>query len=333
MYESFKKDHFKIVVGVNFDSQMETIFAYLGQLLKNMRPKIRLTHVLEKPVGVSWIASGYGPLLYEQVIKDIFAEQITHQSLKLQELASRLSGFDEVEVNVAIGLPYEVLKADAISASASMLVIGSKISRKNFVLKGFSTSLSLMSDPWCPVMVIPDDVELQRDKERIRILYADDLRDDSLASLNVGVEMSYGFGNADFYHVHICESTKEEISKMGDKILSMMDLRIIPFDEAVYSGNFTESTIEKLKEKLNSRVGGAKLMLAGSECNYQNKIYFGSLLEQLDLAVHELKPDILIFGKHALLHRKPLGVGKLSFSSMLAYKKPIIIAPAVQNTY
>ncbi|MBI2603592.1 MAG: universal stress protein [Deltaproteobacteria bacterium] len=327
MFESFKKGHLKFLVGVCFDDRNEKLLSYAMKLAEKTGAKLRLTHVVGPGTEFSWVSSVYGGSVYQPLAKEIQEQTFKESYERLMELHSKIKGLGEVETNISMGTPPEVLSADAVASGASLILVGTRINRAKFLPKGFSTSLSLMTHASRPVMTVPDDVRSVRESGNLKVLYADDLTDHSRDALTVGFEMAYGLENTDFYHLHICEVEEEDLKETQEKMSEMMVMERIPYDEHISKSDPVGKARTKIKEKMNLRLGGVKFLLQAASCSYIQKIYFGDVQEQLHKAVEEIDPDILVFGKHSFLHRKPFGIGKLPFSAMLSQNRTIVIAP------
>lgn len=327
MFESFKKGHLKFLVGVCFDNRNENLLSYAIRMAEKTGAKLRLTHVVGPGAEFSWVSSVYGGSVYQPLAKEIQEQRFKESYEQLMDLAGKVKGLGSVETNIAMGTPPEVLDADAVASGASLILVGTRINRAKFLPKGFSTSLSLMTHASRPVMTVPDDVRPVRGAGNLRILYADDLTDHSRDALTVGFEMAYGLENTDFYHLHVCEVEEEDLRETQEKMSEMMVMERIPYDENISKSDPIGKARSKIKEKMDQRLGGVKFLLQAAGCNYFQKVHFGDVQEQLHKAVEEIDPDLLVFGKHSFLHRKPFGIGKLPFAAMLSQNRPIVIAP------
>jgi hypothetical protein len=107
----------------------------------------------------------------------------------------------------------------------------------------------------------------------------------------------------------------------------MMSMGRIPFDESFSSTILADQTKAYIEQKMAARLGDAQLLVEENGGSYSAKVYFGEVTEQLARCVDEIKPDVVIFGRHELVHRKPFGIGKLPFYSMLNVGTPLIVAP------
>ena len=332
MFDAFAKGHFKALVGLKFEGMAESFLDYVRDFSQRTEASLRLVHAVGYGAEYSWVPTYYGEPYFKPVMRAAQAEERRRMQQRLEQFKHRLAGRGEPETRVSFGSPEEVLMGDALATNCSLIVVGTSRRSTNIAPFGFSTSLSLMAHANCPVMAVPEDVQALDTSRNWRILYADDLADRSRGALNVALEMSYGFGKVDFHHVHFCDSSESKVAQAGDKILELMNASTIPFDENVLKYDFLEQTKIRIKEKMDTRLGSAKAMFGMSDCLYHQHVFFGDdTRSQLAECVDRLNPDILVFGRHSTLHRKPLAVGKLPFSAMVCHRKPVVVAPDLQT--
>ena len=332
MYDAFKKENMKLLVGVEFDDCLPTLVRHVESFVAKTGAKVRLTHVISPDIGHGWIAASYGVDLYDEIARDEKRAEYESATTRLKQIAKELS-IDSVETNVVVGDAVGVLQADAVASGSSLIMVGTNINREQMLPGGFSTSLGLMTESSMPVMAVPKDAApLVSAGGMLRLLYGDDLTESSRDALGVAVEMAYGVGECAFLHVHICDSPHSALESFGQKVLDLMDANVVPMDDGIDSNNFSEKTLDRLGEKMTHRLGAANLLLTASNCSYEKRVLTGDVQETFQKAVASMEPDVLIFGRHSFLHHKPLGIGKLPFAAMLSLKKPVVVVPPRQRS-
>ena len=214
MYEAFNKGNLKLELGVRFDGQTEKLLAYAKDFAEKTDATLRLAHAVEPYVEQPWIHShalgAYtGSMVYEN-LQNTKQEATDH----LGQLVNGL-GLKKVETNVAIGDVSDVLQADAVAAGCSMILVSSSREGKDYKLlpSGLSTALKLMHTAKVPVVVVPGTRQQFKAGERLKVLYMDDLSEQSRGALHLALEMATGFGDVDFLHMNVCPTSRKEMEK------------------------------------------------------------------------------------------------------------------------
>jgi nucleotide-binding universal stress UspA family protein len=332
VFERFKGGRLKIVVGVDFNTQASTLVSYLKDLQNvtigadGVRSEITLVHAVEPWRDYQWLTTFPGEVLYSSIAREVEDSARAEAQRKIEELKDSLQGI-EVSARVVMGSAPEALDAFARSTNASMIVVSSSPEGdgQRFFPKGFSTSLSLMGIAKKPVMVIPRGYTQFKKAPRLKIMFGDDLSAHSQEALEIALEMSFGFSNVEFLHLHICKTPRPEMVTAAENLLKLVSLYDLPLEKPYSPQEIADETESNLKNKMQQRLGAADLLFTATGSKYQNHVLFGSLDEMLPQATATFDPDILVFGRHKMLHRKPFGIGRLPFSAMLAQKKPVVI--------
>ena len=160
-------------------------------------------------------------------------------------------------------------------------------------------------------------------------MYGDDLSSHSVPGLSAAIEMAVGLGDSEVHQVHICRSSQEEMSRGAQKIMEMMNLNEIPFIDGFAPDAIEQRTEQTIKDKMQKRVGDASLVFSREGgCTLSQHVRFGSDIKgELQSLCDQIDPDIVVFGRHELIHRKPFGIGQVPLTAMLNLKKPVVIAP------
>ena len=327
MYDSFKKKKFRVSVGINSESGSEELLDFCRDFSQRTSARVRLVHAIEPWEDHPWAYAFPGVEPYGAMTREL--EQQTRKDLREKLEACKASlRLDDVETNLAHGTAAEVLGADAVSNNASMIIVGSASRGYRFVPRGFSTALTLMARARVPVMAVPSGCKSFRSSGRLSVLYADDLTRHSVNALSVALEMASGFAEVDFHHLHVCRSTKDELAEIGGKVMTMMEMEQVPFDKSFSVASFPKDAEQRLCDRMSDRIGQAKVLLENANCSYNQEVLYGEVEEQLRVAVAKVKPDLVVFGRHAMVHHRPIGIGRLPFSSMLGLEVPVIVAPS-----
>ena len=122
-----------------------------------------------------------------------------------------------------------------------------------------------------------------------------------------------------------------EINDMVAKIqVAMLEGRI-PSNPAFDSKVYIEETKASLKNHLKQRMD---LLEPGftQEHKYRPAVRFGVPIEELHRLTVESQARVLIFGKHHILHKGRLSLGKIPYEAMVEPHVATIIVPNAQRS-
>jgi nucleotide-binding universal stress UspA family protein len=327
MFDEFRKGNFKISVGARLKGESDYLLKYVSDFAAFSKAKLRLVNVVEPWKEHPWISTLPGENLYYSIAQKVEERARENAEGSLKEIAGKLADPKSIETAVLQGGTSDAITADAVTARSSLICVASEKKEGLHLLSGFTTGLELAANSNIPVMIVPNDRKEFKPKGRLKVMYADDLAANSLGALCTAVELAYGLGEIDFYHVHVSGESKEEMASAGEKILDLMNMEQIDINPYFDINSLTDDVENKFKKKMSERVGFAKSLLNSRDVEYIQQTKFGEVKDGMDELVKEIDPDIVIFGRHHFIHRNPLGIGKLAFSAMLSYDRPVIIAP------
>jgi nucleotide-binding universal stress UspA family protein len=328
MYDKFKQPDVKILAATSFEDSESNLLAYAKSMKDALGAKVRLTHVNDVVLSHAWgqvYPSGY----YDPTLLNILEKEAKQEAEKqLDELTLSYFQADKaVETACMTGLVADALDADARTSRSSLILVGLAEKSYRFMPKGLSTTLSLMSTAHVPVLAVPSDVKQVRQGKSVNIVICDDLYEHSFSAVTTAVELAVGFKNANVYHLHVHKESPERIRKTARHIQELMDLNRLPFNKSFNAETFLADTQAKIRQKLESRMGDAKLIIEESGGKYTSEVLFGDVQENLKAYAESKRPDMIVFGRHEVLHKKPLGVGKLPFYTMTQLGVPVMVAP------
>ncbi|MGE0174281.1 MAG: universal stress protein [Oligoflexales bacterium] len=330
MYERFKKPNAKILVGTSFEDTGSHLHEYAKNFSDLLEAKVRLTHVNDVVLSHAWgqvYPSGYyDPAL----LKALEQEAKADAEKQLGDIARRnYPPRYEVETSCLTGLIADTLDADARTSHSSVILVGLAERSYRYIPKGLSTALSLMSSSHLPVIAVPHNVTSVRESNSINLVVCDDLHEHSFAAITTAVELAAALKNANVFHLHVHKESQDRVKKTARHILELMDLGRIPLDKEFSAERFFTETKTKIRQKLESRIGDARLVIEENGGRYLPEVLFGNVAENLKNYTEETRPDMLVFGRHELLHKKPLSIGKLPFYSITQLGIPILVAPTI----
>lgn len=326
MYEPLHLGACKILVGLGLERQSDVLLNYCQKLAPLMQAKVRLTHAINLGFDSYWLYTSDANPYYFSLSQTQKEQELADAKDNIQKYAQGFPFPENVEIHAAFGNPAEVLMADSIAHNCQLIVVGTHIRRKSQSIEGMSTALSLMAHARTMVMAVPQDAEEFDPSKKVKIMFADDLKIFSKRSIDAAVQFCSCFPKAEFAHVHFCPYELQ--SSRGDQFLRFMNVNAVPGTDALAGEHLLALTENRILDLMKERRMAAKIQPSLNHSSYYQKVFFGkNLYEQLAAAVEAINPDFLVFGKHAMLHLKPFSVGKLPYSAMLAFKRPVLVVP------
>jgi len=330
MYENFAGKNRRIVVAVNADSPKDYLPEFAANIAARTGMTLRLLHVIEY-TSVGSPAAYPDGYVFARTSIETRDELIETAIGTLNSIKSKLQAKRDivVEINTAMGSVAENLQAEAVSTNASLLICGAKATSHRFVPKGLSTALGLMSDSPKPVIVVPEDSVSDFSNQYLTILASDDLTDNSAEAVTTACELAVNLGNATIAHLHIHPQTRKQIEDQAQKVIDVMLNNEVELEEFFARERVFENVTNNIKAAMSKRVGILNKVIDMSDhTTYRREMRFGDIVEQFGEVVDEVKPDLLVFGRHQFVHRQPWSLGKMPFYGMLNLHRPVMIVGA-----
>ena len=247
---------------------------------------------------------------------------------KMAQLAKSIQSPIKVTTSVSIagaGTPAELIEAEALSQQCNMVMVGVSPQSHRFLPKGLSCALSLMSRSKLPVMVINQNQVAELESPRLKLLIADDLKNQSVSAVGAGFDMAFHLGNVDIHHVHINGLTKDALEAAIQSALASSHSQPSP---AISANDVFNMSLKQLESKLETRTSGLGVSLELSGCTYKRSIVTDdSVTERLDRLAKQEKANIVVFGRHHSFHASLFNVGQMPFYAMLKLDCPIVVFP------
>lgn len=328
----FRGKQHSILVAIKFDDSQTALMKVAEGLALRTGLRLRCVHVLEsKPE--STLGRYYpGELYFSRLTYARQRQLIQDAEDRLTSLQKELNPSLAVETAVHLGHAAQLLMADASTQRVSCILSAHHVNAKRFLPKGFSTSLTLLAEAPVPVLSLPVGSLLFTPGERLRVLLADDLRESCEKAVAVACELVAGLENAELLHAHIYSEKQEDLEEWSDfagELLFARDYAASrPLDERALVSHLETKFHALLGQRLEKTAFGRAAKAAEFNNSYRRVLATGSVLEQLSKLVSEIAPDLIIFGRHHLIHRRPLSLGKMPFYAMLGLNQAILSVPS-----
>jgi len=337
----------KIVVGLRLDpffkaedAEKYSYSAEANQVVKGARDlaakteaSLHLITVLEDnavdlTASTPWIPSfKWKDTQMERLVEDTSKLAVESLNKQLTALQSSFQGACELSTQL-VRAEYAasgILK-EAVSQKASLIVLGAGVKADKYFTRGYSTPLTVMSESLIPVLVIGRSCTRDFSKSKLRLLLADDLREQSAPAMVSALDWAASLqGAADVKQVHIEELSEQQMRRVLSQ--TVPELR-----STADHGKLVEDMIKALEksfaERLKQRVQGAeeRLQKAGGAFHFEVR-RCSDVRNELETAADEFDADIVVFSRHQKIHRRPFLVGRVTYQAMLSQKRGVMVIP------
>lgn len=313
----------RLVVAIQFDGLAEHLVRNAARLCRKTGMGLHLVHVV--PVSPFVQFNNLGGDLTE------FTRLLPPSERVLREAAHRLEGF----FSLAEGVPVTTKVLSQVESVSSALIqeaeevggvailCGSGTETSPVTFKGLSTVIALLTHATLPILSLNIASQWAFDGRSFRILLADDLREDTRDAHVLGMQWAEVL-RATVRHVHVNEVSSEILDEALANAVSERRWTSLPEED---TADLHDVLRRKLQNRLEDRVAPQAGKLRTKGGHYENAILEGLPLEELAREVASFQPDLIVFGRHRTLHRRPFELGTLHFKSMLTLRCAIMVAP------
>lgn len=317
------------MVAVTFDDSTPQLLKTAASLANRLGKPLHVVHCSEYWVGRSWPSNGLVPGDFSHVTAALEEESLKQAKSHLTELVKKTVPQCQSAVTVELGFPVDVIRGAAEKFDASIIVLGSKEATFRLMPRGLSTVMSLQQSPPCPVVVFPLGKEYNWEKNvRLKIGLADDLSQETSDVISRGIEFASILKNCEVHQVH-CNGLHKDDLKAA---LTLVSATAHTPETALSSEAIWDATMEKITDSMKKRsknVGADQLLQDGSIIKHT--ILHGNPPEEMLEYASKNGLDLLIFGRHKMLHHKPFTLGRMPFSAMAKMERPILVFDVGQN--
>lgn len=263
-----------------------------------------------------------GPMVLENVSEkeDLVEKWLEEKVTKTRKALEQFINTDQIsELIVRPGLPAtEILKV-AKEINACAIVLHSKSVDFSYLLKSFSTILTLLQDSKTPVLILPEDFKPVK-VSAAKILIGDNLSADFSSKLEANTGVLRKVSRAKWHHLHIYPDDRKDLEEFVTYIQGAMAKGMLDPDPDFSIDKVTKQIEEQVTSELRER--SKKLTETADNITYETRL--GDVGSNIEDIVKSGDFDLLVFGRHEAVH-KPLSFGKLSFRTMLNLHRPLLI--------
>lgn len=313
MADQFKGAHQNVVVGLSFDQHSDQLFQRALSLCRRTGMGLRLVHAVP-PLSPRPL---YLPAEAEACTTgDHQAEPrnaaLAEAQAKVERIVAQAGGGVSCRGNVIEAQTASAaIAADAAANGGALIMVGAAPDPHRFVPTGISTALTLMASAPVPVLAVRHDCPLFLAKDTFRIVIADDLATKSDATARAAISLGAALRRAELIHLHVIDFTFDNL------IRRLEDQRCPGTGTRQKSAELWTIMEHSVHDALRARSHGQSALVEFTGGRYETRVLSGNPRAEIANAFACIAPDIVVFGRHHRLHRRPFGIGHIPFSAML----------------
>lgn len=321
------------LVCVGFDAETPALTKAAVALARKAKLDLRFVYV-DEGLFEPWVADMplyqfSGAVIYETQQK--IREQ--HER-NLKELVTSLPADIKASFELLTGDVAAAIGNDAIKHRANLVMTAYNLDKNAAdAPAGYAFAVRLMADAPLPVLVMNRRRPLDLDRAEFSILVGDDLQPSCEEAVRKAFELATfvakSGGRCRVRHLHIHGDFREALRDrwqdlqakhpflFGDKVPEEVLL-------AEYRGRI---------ERLRSRGGSFHEAADKAGVVTEPDVVSGQVHSQIDNAIADVKPDLVVFGRHKTLKVRPYLIGRNGLNVMLKIGLPILVVPPRDQLY
>ncbi len=317
-----------IVVGMLLDASDRPLLKAGAALAHRLQKPLTLVHAV-RPIfhylgaGDVVINPYYG---YDKVLNEMEEEQA---KASLKKLAKEIPTDIPVDTLVIRDYPAEALTTVAAELHASLLICGVQAKVDKTWLSGFSTAFSLAAHGDVPVLMLPLDSELDLSGD-LRVVVADNLESEGRAALENALYLAHALQCKELIHTHVYPIDRKEIDHLVEHIQNAMNEGKIPMQADFGVESYKAGLRQRIKDDLMYRFHNC-MGAQGLSSHYQTAVAFGSPAEELQRIALTHHAQLLIYGRHHMLHKKSFSLGKIPYQAMVEQHIASLVVPDAEH--
>ncbi len=320
-----------VVAAVAFDGQTEAVIRAAVSLATRFSMDIRVVNVVESLLTQSWVlaASPYYAAYPIGIAIDDELQEVNQD--KMRALLKTIKAPRDLTGTVILGIANASLIAECTARRANVIVTGYNPGTYKLTSGGLSTALGLMHDAPLPVLAVTADATPDFGKSGFKIFVADDLLDTTKEAVRKSYEMAAGLQNSQLRHVHVHPDLKEFLREKWQNLKNRLssDGQASLQSDDVWVKDY-EARVAKLKEQ----AGLLHDVATKAGVHVTLDVRGGRhVADELFKAVTDGEPDLLVFGRHRLIHSRPSLIGKMPLRTMLAARAAVLVVPPADELF
>ncbi len=323
-------NHTKPIIAAVLLEPSDRFIVEAGRFLaKKLHAPLRLVHAL-RPL-FSYVGAG------DIVVNPYYGYETTYtddeEKKARNKLEAMLLEINDLEATADIvrDFPTEAILSYAHEQNAGLILCGVRSEQRDNrrFLSGLSTGFTLASDADMPVLLVPLSKSIPFE-DSLRILVADNFEREGEQALVAGLWLAQALYAQRLTHVHVHATTYGEIDKMIAAVREAMVLGQIPSDPLLNRDYYIERVKDMTREELIRRCNGSRVKALNSTI-YEPAVGFGEPAEIIHAEVLRSNSQLMVFGRHHLIRRKTLSLGRIPYHAMIEEGIATLIIPDSQK--
>lgn len=319
------------VVCVGFDAETPSLKAAAFSLARRTGVALRFVHVIEANAGASYVLDtplyGVSAILIQEAMDELRKER----EKSMRELLADIPPEVEVESALLTGDAPGSIIYDAEAHGASLIMTACSLDHySKFIPKGFSVALRLMAEAPLPVLVSSRAYKLDFLKPRMNLLVADDLQPSTEEAVRKTFELANHLTPCRIRQVHVHGDIRDMLHStwldMKKKHPALQKAGESPED-------VLKAEFEGRVAALQNRGGHYRSLAIARGITAEVDVCVGKVADNLNIAIEDVDPDLVVFGRHRALKAKPYLIGRMGYRTMLEAKRPVLVIPPHEQLY
>lgn len=313
-----------LILGLPLGSPSSGLLHTASSLARQLGSSLELVHAV-RPI-FDYVGAGdivvnpyYG---YDAVLSDI---EVAEAQKNLDKLKAELPKDLVVRTHVVRDYAPEALRTLAQELQAGLILCGIQKGQERSYLKGTTTGFALAGDSEIPVLIIPDGSSFNF-SHPTRVLIADNLGREGQEALDFAILFSDEIKAKELCHAYVHKQSRIDFEHLADTVRTAMTLGKIPDNPEFTADSYQQGLREKLRAELSLRFQNAHGS-AKTRSHYTNEVAFGTPSEEMHKLAVQREIQVMVFGRHHLLHRHAYIFGNISYEEMIESGIATLIVP------
>ena len=319
-----------VVCAISFDEEVDAFAHSALGLAERFDMELRFVNVLEAFATDPWVLDMPTNYVALPLYRETQAKLIGERRALLRALIDRLGASARIMGEVVSGDTADAIIAYAKLHRANLIVTTAGPRNYRFVPTALSTSMTLMAEAPLPVLIMSQERRVDFKAPSFRLMLADDLEPSTSEAARRTFELAAHLDGSVVRHLHVHGDFRELIRDSWLDWTSRYP--------ALTSG--AESPEALLDAEYHARLD--KLAAQGlpyrdraieAGVTVQTDVRLGRVQEQIDDAIKEFDPHLLVFGRHRLFRTRPFLMGRMPTHAMLAGRRSVLLVPPAEALY
>jgi len=320
-----------LVAAVKLDGSDNEVLSTALHLARRLNARLELVHAV-RPI-FSYVSAG------DMILNPYYGHEMTYADTEEREARIRLSqiidSLDDARVtgHIIRDFPAEGVMALAHECAAALIICGVRgqagmkagsDTRPKTFLSGLTTGFALAAEAEVPVLLVPPGARMN--PEGLKVLVADSGRGEGEEALRAGVHLANALDAEQLTHMHVQETSLQEIDRMIESVRASILHGHESSTPVVSRELYMERVRAQTREELQNRCTSAGVE-ALNRTRYETVVSFGNPADEVHAEVLRSDSHLMVFGRHHLIRKKSLSLGRIPYHAMIENGVLTLIVP------